>query len=224
MKASDVLFTEMLPASLEEGQDTFREKIEALFSTANRVDIAVGYVSRASLLELDTWIHKYKIVFFRLVIGMYYLEGMPESSYHTAMELGLKWKDEGIGEIRLVRAFKYHGKVYAFYREDGTMYSGIVGSANLGAIKPEANNRRQYEIALVTTDAWNCTRLYHHLNDLCSDACSADLLVLHDVPLIREHNMALENIDLVQQVSSTDVELYRDARTELTFVLPIKVL
>lgn len=43
---------------------------------------------------------------------MYYIEGMPEGSYHTALKLNKKWQDSGIGEVRVVRSFKYHGKVY----------------------------------------------------------------------------------------------------------------
>ena len=51
----------------------------------------------------------------------------------------------------MVRAFKYHGKVYCFYK-NGKPFSAIIGSANLGVIKLEAANRRQYEIASITID------------------------------------------------------------------------
>ena len=147
---SNILLTDMLPASnIDEGIHTFRRKIESMMEVAHHVDIAVGYVSRNSLLELDDWIHKYHVAGIRLIIGMYYIEGMPESSYHTAIDLNNKWCSEGIGEIRLIRAFKYHGKAYLFYREDDYVLGAIIGSANLGAIKLEASNRRQYELAVL---------------------------------------------------------------------------
>ena len=39
--------------------------------------------------------------------------------------LNAKWQELGIGEIRLVRAFKFHGKIYCFYK-DGTAVSAII--------------------------------------------------------------------------------------------------
>ena len=47
---------------------------------------------------------------------MYYSDGIPESIFHAAKRINLKWKNEGRGEIRFVRPFKYHGKVYCFYK------------------------------------------------------------------------------------------------------------
>ena len=59
-------------------------------SKADRLEIAVGYVSRASLEELDVLISESNITNICLNIGMYYIEGMPEGSYHTALKLNRK--------------------------------------------------------------------------------------------------------------------------------------
>ena len=82
---------------------------------------------------------------------MYYAEGMPERAYHIELRINQKWQESNIGEIRIVKPFKYHGKIYCFYRNKSP-YSAIVGSANLGVIKPESSNKRQYEIATFTDD------------------------------------------------------------------------
>lgn len=82
--------------------------------------------------------------------------------------------DTGIGEIRVVRAFKYHGKTYAFYSGD-TVHSAIIGSANLGAIKLEDNNRRQYEISVLTTDPHEAGEIALHISQLSSNACSINI-------------------------------------------------
>lgn len=42
---------------------------------------------------------------------------MPESSYHTAVRLNKKWQENNIGEIRMIKTFKYHGKLYVFYKD-----------------------------------------------------------------------------------------------------------
>lgn len=56
---------------------------------------------------------------------MYFIEGMPEVSYNTTLAINKKWIETGIGEIKIVKAFKYHGKVYYFYK-DGQPFSAII--------------------------------------------------------------------------------------------------
>lgn len=124
-----LLYSNILPLATGEGQETITEAINNQMRFADRIEIAVGYVSRASLEELDLLIEKNNIKNICLNIGMYFIEGMPEGSYHTAIRLNKKWQELGIGEIRMVKAFKYHGKLYAFYK-DGKPFSAIIGSAN----------------------------------------------------------------------------------------------
>ena len=120
-----ILYSNILPMGLEDGQmsvaDCFREQSER----ASSIEIAVGYVSKASLIELDEIIRASNTRKVILTIGMYYVEGIPEAIYHTAMAINERWINDGIGEIRLVRAFKYHGKTYAFYNEKGEVISVI---------------------------------------------------------------------------------------------------
>lgn len=63
-------------------------------------------------MELDALVSEHNIGHVSLVIGMYYVEGMPEGTYRTALALNEKWRAAGDGEIRMVRAFKYHGKLW----------------------------------------------------------------------------------------------------------------
>lgn len=65
----------------------------------------------------------------------------------------------GVGEVRIVKSFKYHGKVYLFSKERAAVenretipVSAIIGSANFGVIKPEAANLRQYETAVLVEE------------------------------------------------------------------------
>lgn len=105
-----LLYSNILPLGTDDTQQTIADCFEDQLSKADRIEIAVGYVSRASLEELDSLIEKYNIKNICLNIGMYYIEGMPEGSYHTALKLNKKWLADSIGEIRMIRTFKYHGK------------------------------------------------------------------------------------------------------------------
>ena len=153
---------------------------------------------------------------------MYYIEGMPEKTYHTAVRLNKKWQDMGIGEIRIVRSLKYHGKVYCFYKNNAPI-SAVIGSANLGVLKLEANNRRQYELCSLTENISETQELADIVERIKAPICSINIADVDDMPLIREQNVSLTGIDTVEELPKNDIELYRKHKTDLTFTLPLKV-
>ena len=217
-----LLYSNILPLGIDEGQETVSDRFHDEASRADSIEIAVGYTSKASLEELDKIVADVGISNIKLTIGMYYVEGMPEAMYHTALAINKKWVEAGIGEIRIVRAFKYHGKLYAFYLGD-TAKVAIVGSANLGVIKAEANNRRQYEVSVVTDDEAECNEIATLIRKLQSPSCSMRIDQVTDMPLIREENTSLTGVELVEQIPQTQVELYERHKTDTAFILPIKV-
>lgn len=217
-----LLYSNILPLGTADDQQTIIDCFQEQLTKADYVEIAVGYVSRASLEELDNLISDYSIKQICLNIGMYYIEGMPESSYHTAVKINKKWRASRTGEIRIVRSFKYHGKLYCFYK-DGVPFSAIIGSANLGVIKLEASNRRQYEISSLTTDPSECKKISDFIQKLKSPACSANIEDISDMPLIFEKNTALSGIELVAEVPPSNVEFYKRCSAYASFLLPLKV-
>ncbi|WP_068777740.1 restriction endonuclease PLD domain-containing protein [Paenibacillus sp. FJAT-26967] len=217
-----LLYSNILPLSVPEGQETFIDCFNEQIAKSDRIEIAVGYVSRAALEELDNLVEEHNLTNICLNIGMYFTEGMPEGTYNIALELDKKWKEAGIGEIRIVKVLKYHGKLYCFYQE-GTAFSAIIGSANLGAIKMEASNRRQYEISSITDDSTECREIAEFIDKLKEQNCSSNIASIVGMPLIREVNTSLSGIDKVTQIPQTGVQLYEKHKTEVSFVLPLKV-
>ena len=218
----NLLYSNILPLGVEENQETVSVCFENEATSSDAVEIAVGYVSKASLEELDRIVRDNNIRHILLVIGMYFVEGMPESMYHAAIALNQKWVEDGIGEIRMVRAFKYHGKLYAFYK-DQQVKSAIIGSANLGVIKQEAANRRQYEVSAITVEQSECDEIATLIRKLASPACSARIDEITGMTLIREVNVSLTGVDTVDQLPQTQVELCGKHKTDISFILPIKV-
>lgn len=218
----NLLYSNILPLGVEENQETVSVCFENEATSSDAVEIAVGYVSKASLEELDRIVRDNNIRHILLVIGMYFVEGMPESMYHAAIALNQKWVEDGIGEIRMVRAFKYHGKLYAFYK-DQQVKSAIIGSANLGVIKQEAANRRQYEVSAITVELSECDEIATLIRKLASPACSARIDEITGMTLIREVNVSLTGVDTVDQLPQTQVELFEKHKTDISFILPIKV-
>lgn len=217
-----LLYSNILPLGTDEGQDTIIDTINEQITLCDRIDIAVGYVSRASLDELEHLVEQNNIKNICLIIGMYFVEGMPEGSYHTALKLNKKWQESGVGEIRIVKAFKYHGKLYAFYK-DNLPFSAILGSANLGVIKPEANNRRQYELSSITTDKSELSELTQFIDKLKAPNISNNIADVVGMPLIHETNTALSGIELVTTVPQSNVDFYKRCAAYASFLLPLKV-
>ena len=85
-----ILYSDIAPLRVKDGQETFLERFRKAAEEADQLDIAVGYVSKGSLLELDKMIDELKIQRVRLNMGMYLVEGIPESTYHTAIEINAK--------------------------------------------------------------------------------------------------------------------------------------
>ena len=217
-----LLYSNILPLGIEDGQETIIDSFNEQMEKSDRVDIAVGYTSNASLIELDALVEKYGIKKICLTIGMYFIEGMPESAYHTALKMDQRWREAGIGEIRIVKAFKYHGKLFCFYK-DGSPVSAIIGSANLGAIKLEASNRRQFEMSALTTDPKEIQEISSHIEKLKQPGCSENISEVKGMPLVREVNTALNGIELVTSVPKSNVDFYERCKAYVEFFLKLKV-
>lgn len=217
-----ILYSNILPISVENGQETVSECFHREVAHSDSLEIATGYVSKAALEELDRIVSQYNLRHISLTMGMYYIEGMPEAIYHTASAINQKWVEAGIGEIRIVRAFKYHGKLYAFY-QNGEPKSAIIGSANLGVIKPEAGNLRQYEVSAFTDDEVECAEIASLICRLQTPACSARIDETGDIPLNREVNTSLVGVDTVEQIPQTQAALFERHKIGPSFELPIKV-
>lgn len=216
-----LLYSSILPLRLEEGQQSFIEYFNEAAANSDSLEIAVGYVSKASLMELQKVVEDNNISNVCLNIGMYYLEGMPEGTYHAAVSLNEAWQQAGVGEIRIVKAFKYHGKIYTFYKE-GYPVAGIIGSNNLGAIKLEASNLRQYEISAVTEIPEEIEEVSKIIRKLKEPNCSANIQEIR-IPLVREINSALVDQEFVTKITSDEVAAYQSKITDISFEIPLKV-
>lgn len=219
-----ILYSNIPPLRTKAKQHTFLERFKELASVSDRIDIAVGYASKGSLIELDSIVQDHGIKNIRISLGMYQLEGFPEGIYHTAVKINAEWMKKEIGEIRLVQPFKYHGKLYAFYHE-GKPFAAFIGSHNLGALKLEASNRRQYEISAETTDIDEVREISDFINTLCHTNCTRNIADIRpqDIQLIHETNNALSGVELVSTVPTKTVELYAKHHVGHLFRLPLKV-
>lgn len=85
-----LLYSNILPLRTEEDQETIMDCFTEQMKMADRVEIAVGYTSNASLAELDRLMNECNIAKVCLNMGMYFIEGMSETAYHTALKIHKK--------------------------------------------------------------------------------------------------------------------------------------
>lgn len=217
-----ILYSNILPLGTSDNQQTFSECFYEMCKKSDQIEIAVGYVSGLSLEELNRIVQEYDIKNVCLNIGMYFIEGIPESIYHYTKKINEQWRNKNIGEIRLINAFKYHGKLYCFYK-NGKPFAAIIGSANLGAIKLEANNRRQYEIAAVIEEQTEVNEIAEHIDNLKTANFSVNIADIKNLNVVREKNTALNGIELVTKVPKTTTDFYKNCEPVEKFPLHLKV-
>lgn len=216
-----LLYSSIPPLTVSAEQAQFANTFEEQAAQADAIEIAVGYISRFALEELDRIAVNNGIHHICLNMGMYFIEGMPESTYRSVLRLNAKWREMGIGEIRVVQVFKYHGKAYCFYRE-GVPISAIIGSANLGVLRLDASNLRQYELSAITEAPNEALEIATHIEALKSSRISSNIADVR-IRLLREQNVSLAGIDTVEPVGQSEVQALMRHRTDISFTLPLKV-
>ena len=217
-----LLYSDILPLKLPENKSKFLDHFSFTFQQADEIKIAVGYASKAALKELKELIKLHPEKKIYIILGMYYIEGIPEGIYHEAIELHNFLQKTNTGEIRLVRPLKYHGKIYIFSKNNQYI-AGYIGSHNLSAIKTEASNLRQYEISALTEDKSEINELAEFFDALASPRCSSPISLIKDIEIIRELNRALVDQEFVEKITPEDVEAYKNHLTPLSFEIPLKV-
>ena len=217
-----LLTTRLPPLINSEDECEFPADFESAVKQCDRLEIAVGYVSQASLEKLDSCIGQYHI-YVLLIMGMYKFDGVPESILRTAQELNKKWMAHQCGEIRLVNAFKYHGNIYSFSK-GGTLTSVILGSANLTGIAIDSSNRRQFEVSTLSTDLNFCTMCRDLIQRLKHEPIAFNLADLSPVsiPIIPACNAELDNMPQVSSITAIDRSIYARHAVGRRFLLPLK--
>lgn len=212
-----LLHTDVQLLSHEGMGGDFRARFQRELLAADSIRIASGYASNAALYRLDELIHQpdAHIKHIRLTLGMY-SGRIPASIYYAARQLNQRWRDEGIGEIRLVRGFQYHGKSYLFAKEkeyrkgkgkriEQIPFSGFVGSHNLSALAENFDDRNQYELSIDLPDQQHRMDLFHLIRQLENDERSTRIDLCNDLQVYRHHH--------TPEAAPTDAEQDEQAET-----------
>jgi hypothetical protein len=195
----------------------FAEIFYSLIPEATRLDIAVGYVTADSLAELkQTIAYNGNIETLNLIIGMHYWDKFTMLEYNAAVGLNDFLRGERRGEVRLVRPFRFHGKLYLYSNANGA-FAGIIGSNNLSSIVD--SRTRTYEASALLREQTQAAQMRDFIERLSVDATEN----LADCPItdFKQSNKLLEDHENVKKVAPDEKADVISSLTETQFIIPL---
>lgn len=212
----EFLFTNYPPVKTE--YKTFSDIFYSLIPQSSKLDIAVGYVSSDSLMELKRIIElNSNIHSLNLIIGMHYFEHFTKIQYNAAMVLNDFLSENHLGEVKLVNAFKYHGKLYSYSNDSGP-FAGIIGSNNLGSIVD--GGARVYESSFLIDQNPQASQMKTFIDALSNNA-SRNIASL-DINTFNATNPVLDGQEGVDKLTPAELANVLKNLSNITFNLPAK--
>ncbi len=212
----EFLFSNFPP--MKTGCKTFADMFYGLLPQTSKLDIAVGYVSSDSLIELQKTIElNSNIRTLNLIVGMHYFDRFTKVQYDAAMHLNDFLTSNHLGGVSLVNAFRYHGKLYSYSNNSGP-FAGIVGSNNLSSIVD--GGVRAYESSVLLRDSESAKQMNDFIAHLMQT--STKNIAELEIDTFNEENPLLDGHEFVDKVSPKDVANAMCAITDISFEIPIK--
>jgi hypothetical protein len=200
--------------------DSFAEAFETLLLSSDQMKIASGYISEESLMELKSVLDFYKnedkIKSCDLIIGMHHREGFTRPQYEAAKNLAEFLAEFELGAVRVCTAFKFHGKVYSFFK-DNAPFASIMGSSNLSNMIES----RQWEVDYIFRDDETLGKLDALHADLVAKA-TKNILDLPKPEKFNENQGLLEGRTGVEKLHLDDLESYKGQQDGVVFEIPLK--
>lgn len=212
----EFLFSNYPP--MKTGCKTFADTFYGLVPRSSALDIAVGYVSSDSLAELQKTIElNSNIQRLNLIIGMHYFDRFTKVQYNAAMRLSEFLRENHLGDVKLVTAFRYHGKLYSYSNAQGP-FAGIIGSNNLSSIVD--GGTRVYESSLLLDDVPSARKMNEFITNLSSTAAKS--IAELDIQEFNNENPLLEGHEFVRRLTTYAVAIALNQKTSTSFDIPIK--
>lgn len=196
---------------------TFADAFYDMLPGTSSLDIAVGYITADSLIEVQKLVEFNDLRQLNLTIGMHYLDRFTKTEYNAAVDLNNFLRENDRGQVRLVTPFRYHGKLYS-YSNAGGPFAGIIGSNNLSSIT--GGGARVYESSILLDDRKLAAEMHSFIQRLVDSSTEniADLSIEH----FNDQNALLDGHENVKKLDGHALMEYIDARTDMTFEIPIK--
>ena len=211
----EFLYSNLSP--LRTSYPSFAETFYSLIPKSARIDIAVGYITADSLAELKQAVAQNKnIEILNLIIGMHYWDKFTRLEYKAAVGLNDFLRGEKRGEVKIVKSFRFHGKLYSYSNAEGA-FAGIIGSNNLSSIVD--SRTRIYEASALICEQKYAAKILEFIEALSSSA--ADNIADCPIDEFKMCNTLLEDHENVQKVPQDEQANVISSLTNTQFVIPL---
>ncbi|MDO8444212.1 MAG: NgoFVII family restriction endonuclease [bacterium] len=210
-----LLFSNLSP--LKTAQKSYADVFRHLIEKSHAVNIATGYISTDSLVDLKNIVEANNGPAIDLCVGMHFFEGLTLSQMEALTTLNDFLRDKNLGQVRMVVTFPFHGKIASF-SENGKLIGSIIGSSNLSNI---LDSQRQYEADFLLEDESDQKELKDFLERL-ADVSSTPLEELKNVRIIEPKNDLLNDQIGVSPISAEDLNSSRGNLSNISFEIPLK--
>lgn len=133
--------------------NSVRDRYIELAETADQFNIATGYISNESIVELERLVnYRQNSLSVNLLIGMNYLDRFTRLQYDALKRLSQKFLEDHTGNIYVSKEVRYHGKMYSFVK-NGVCTAAFIGSSNLGSFTGTSSDLIESDLFVEGNDA-----------------------------------------------------------------------
>jgi hypothetical protein len=209
-----LLFSNLSP--LKQEMPTYPETFKDLLRNSDLVNIATGYFSTDSAVDLKTIVEVNKGPKIELCIGMHYFDGMSPVQLDALVSLNKSLIGNNLGQVHMVTTFPFHGKIASFSKTS-TVLGSIMGSSNLTNI---IDGQRQYEVDCLFNDSDYANKLNDFVKQLIR-VSATPLNQLDIQPTIPENELLKDQLG-VKKLSKHELDQVKQRLSKLTFEIPLK--
>lgn len=201
---------------LKTDRNSYTELFHQLMKKSEELNIATGYISSDSAIDLKNIIELNGGPHLNLCVGMHYFEGLSNIQKTSLESLNSMLIARQLGRVFFVVTFPFHGKLASF-KSNNTPVRSIVGSSNLSNI---VFGQRQYEVDYLISDPSDAIELDGFISQLIEKG-STPFEEL-DIRIVEPQNPLLNDQYGVKQLPKIEKESYQHQLSELSFTIPLK--
>ena len=191
-----------------------------LMNTASSFNVATGFVSSDSLVELKRLVDiREGALSVQLFIGMNYLEGFTELQYHTLIDLNNYLTSNNAGMVYVSPRALFHGKMYSFNDSQGSCLGGFLGSSNLASFMGTSHNNIEADVYFPGAEGRAIdSNIESIIRDLGTEFSHAEPIT----SFLEPETDLLRGLDHVERVSDEDFIAAMTTLTDQVVEIPLK--
>ncbi|KGN76592.1 hypothetical protein HQ40_03690 [Porphyromonas gulae] len=214
----DILFSKN-PIIRELEYQCVNDKIVNYFENATQLNIATGFISNESIVELRRLIeYRNQTLSLSLFIGMNYIDGFTKLQYNAIKELHSFLNSYNLGNVFVSPRALYHGKMYSFMNASSCL-GAFVGSSNLGSFIGTTSNYIEADVFFDRSEGLFVNEKIIKLTQFLGKKISETKEVVN---FKEPEKDLLDGFEFVDKLSSRELKQYLQKETGQFVSIPLK--